>query len=405
MSKAVLMLLGARALGQTTPIATFDGAKATTWPWATVNDPVMGGESSSTFKVDQGLGIWDGEVRIVPFLKAPGFCNLQSPGLYKTAAFPDLTGMDGLVVRGRQTNASGLSHFNVQIMTKGAKHWMKQGVYTGDFSMPVDPQNTIQNYVVPWTAFKCTWRGEHITWCPDLKTQLNQVTNIGIGTSFPGKAGPFHMEIAAVFATKMETSLNSGDDTIDLATFDGKAKHSWKTESDPVMGGQSDSKFTVESGYGEYSGTCRIVPKLKAPGFTIALTEAPLVGSFPDVSATSGIVLGLRNAGGNVSDFKFAFCDARINFYKCQFASFKADFSIAKSDAFSEVFLPWSKFSDKWSPYTGEHTSEDPPKAKNLKAITQLQIWTEGVAGTFQLQVKYVRAKKGTQASDTLILV
>jgi hypothetical protein len=197
----------------------------------------------------------------------------------------------------------------------------------------------------------------------------------------------------------------SSDDEIDLATFDGKAAHAWKTESDPVMGGQSDSTWKVQDGYGEYSGTCRIVPSLKAPGFTIALTENPLMAHFPDVSSASGIVLGVRNVGGNITDFKFAFCDSHINFYRCQFASFKADFSVAKSDTFSEVFLPWSKFSDKWSSYTGEHTAEDPPKAENLKAITQLQIWTEGVAGTFQLQVKYVRAKKATMASDTTIIV
>eukprot|EP00746_Dinoflagellata_sp_MGD_P167428 gnl/MRDRNA2_/MRDRNA2_98029_c0_seq1.p1 gnl/MRDRNA2_/MRDRNA2_98029_c0~~gnl/MRDRNA2_/MRDRNA2_98029_c0_seq1.p1 ORF type:complete len:327 (+),score=55.43 gnl/MRDRNA2_/MRDRNA2_98029_c0_seq1:88-1068(+) len=207
--------------------------------------------------------------------------------------------------------------------------------------------------------------------------------------------------------TKVEVSgaLSPSDDEIELATFDGKATPTWRTESDPVMGGQSDSTWRVEDGYGEYSGACRIVPKLKAPGFTIVLTENPLTAHFPDLSSASGIVLSVRNVGGNITAFKFAFCDSRINYYRCQFASFKADFSVAKSDTFSEVFLPWSKFSDKWSPYTGEHTAEDPPKAENLKSITQLQIWTEGVAGTFQLQIKYVRAKKATMTSDFTMIV
>ena len=35
----------------------------------------MGGRSHSTFKVEGGLGIFAGEVAIVPSLKAPGFCN------------------------------------------------------------------------------------------------------------------------------------------------------------------------------------------------------------------------------------------------------------------------------------------------------------------------------------------
>merc|ERR1719281_2194153 len=241
-------------------------------------------------------------------------------------------------------------------MTKGAKHLFQQGTYTADFNF--ESSNVIQDYLIPWTAFRCTWRGENVTWCPDLKTQLSEVTNIGIATFYPGKAGSFHVELAAIFATKTSGRQSSSDDTIDLATFDGKATHTWKTENDPVMGGQSDSTWTLKNGYGEYSGTCRIVPKLKAPGFTIALTDSPLTASFPDVSSTSGIIIGVRNAGGNVTNFKFAFCDSRINFYRCQFASFKADFTIAHSNSFSEVFLPWSKFSDKWSASTGKHTAE-----------------------------------------------
>lgn len=34
---------------------------------------VMGGKSTGTFNVENGLGIFDGEVVDVPFLKAPGF--------------------------------------------------------------------------------------------------------------------------------------------------------------------------------------------------------------------------------------------------------------------------------------------------------------------------------------------
>jgi len=383
------------------PIATFDGAKGTTWPWQPVNDPVMGGQSTSTFHVDTSkkIGVWDGEVRIVPFLKAPGFCNLQAPGLYKTAAFPDISGMDGMVIRAREANMSGRTHFNVMLMTKGARHFMRQGVYMANFTLT----ETLEDHFLPWTKFACSWRGEKVNWCPELKTQLGQITNIGVGTAFPGKAAKFHVELASISsATSQHASTNALAGPIDLATFDGKATHTWKSENDPVMGGKSDSKFVVKNGYGDYSGTCAIVPKLQAPGFTIALTSG-LFDKFPDVSSTEGIILGLRNVGGNVTDFKFAFCDSRINHYRCQFASFKAGFSIAHSDEFSEVFLPWSKFSDKWSASTGKHTAEEPPKAASLRSITQLQIWTEGVAGNFHLQIKYVRA--GSAKSPAMIIV
>ena len=45
----------------------------------TVDDPVMGGKSSSSCHnvVGESL-VWEGTVRIVDFLKAPGFCNLRS---------------------------------------------------------------------------------------------------------------------------------------------------------------------------------------------------------------------------------------------------------------------------------------------------------------------------------------
>merc|ERR1712203_324820 len=192
------------------------------------------------------------------------------------------------------------------------------------------------------------------------------------------------------------------------ATFDGKAPHKWSTENDPVMGGQSDSSFVINAaGYADYSGHNRIVPSLKAPGFTFAHTEFnTLFSKFPDVSGQDGIILGLRNVDANITSFKFAFCDSRINPYRCQFQTFKADFSIPVSSEFSEVFLPWAKFSDKWSATTGEHTAEEPPTASTLKSITQLQIWTEGVAGHFHLQVKYVRAgKKPAQDYSAAVVV
>jgi len=44
----------------------------------TVNDPVMGGESYSTAAVKDGGLVWEGELKIVKKLKAPGFCVLET---------------------------------------------------------------------------------------------------------------------------------------------------------------------------------------------------------------------------------------------------------------------------------------------------------------------------------------
>ena len=67
------------------------------------------------------------------------------------------------------------------------------------------------------------------------------------------------------------------------------------------------------------------------------------------------------------------------------------------------VFLPWSKFSDKWSAATGEHTSEVPPKASSLELITQMQLWVEGVAGDFTLHVYEIGAGKASDAAAATV--
>lgn len=188
--------------------------------------------------------------------------------------------------------------------------------------------------------------------------------------------------------------------TIDLVTFDGTTHHKWHTENDPVMGGRSSSTWALNTtgGFGMYEGVARIVPSLKAPGFTIAMTET--AKTYPDISSEEGLILGLRNAGGNVSDFKVAFCDSFLNYYRCQFGSFKADFVLNPSDTPQEVFVAWDKFSDKWSSATGKHTKEDPPTAKSLASVCQLQIWVEGIAGDFSMEVYYVRAGKSSEVQQ-----
>ena len=46
--------------------------------WATMNDPVMGGESRSSFVVEEGVVRFAGTCEIVGFLDAPGFVTLQT---------------------------------------------------------------------------------------------------------------------------------------------------------------------------------------------------------------------------------------------------------------------------------------------------------------------------------------
>merc|ERR1719195_2606660 len=76
-------------------MATFDGAKETTATWKDLNDPVMGGASTSTFKVTSDkTGIFNGTCAIVGYLKAPGFAKIVG-----SAKFADITGYDSIALR------------------------------------------------------------------------------------------------------------------------------------------------------------------------------------------------------------------------------------------------------------------------------------------------------------------
>jgi len=181
-------------------IATFDGAKGTTWPFVAINDPVMGGQSNSTITVKNNLAYWSGEVKIVPFLHSPGFCTIQSPGLNKKEDIPSVAGYDGIVVKAISRN-SEITSFRVTLESSGATHFFKRGQYTASFELKSDTKDFMELYV-PWSAFKCSWRGQSVDWCPNITTQLDKFNTIGISTAFPGKVGKFNLEVESISARK-----------------------------------------------------------------------------------------------------------------------------------------------------------------------------------------------------------
>merc|ERR1719326_2708876 len=108
---AVCVALGTALVADAAPpsmtmtfLATFDDKeKATTWNWHDVNDPVMGGQSKATWKIMNGIGIFDGETKIVPKLKAPGFCNAETDDLVKTAPAASKWIADSILLKVRST--------------------------------------------------------------------------------------------------------------------------------------------------------------------------------------------------------------------------------------------------------------------------------------------------------------
>ena len=60
---------GAGKTAKTLELVSFAEGAKNAYTWTDLNDPVMGGRSTSTFKVEHGRGVFDGVCRIVPQLK------------------------------------------------------------------------------------------------------------------------------------------------------------------------------------------------------------------------------------------------------------------------------------------------------------------------------------------------
>lgn len=183
----------AESIGQGIPLAKFDGSMSNTWK--SVDDPVMGGQSKSHLIMDTPNKAvrWYGQVKLVPFLHAPGFCTFRSD----TAKFPDVTGTAGLHIKIRNNRTDGLAAFTLQLTTKGGRSGFKQGTYSGNVTVPVSKDWI--DVSAAWDDFDLTWRGEKING-PKLSTQLDQIQSIGLSTFFPGKVGQFDLEVQSMTA-------------------------------------------------------------------------------------------------------------------------------------------------------------------------------------------------------------
>merc|ERR1719326_2804694 len=73
--------------------------------------------------------------------------------------------------------------------------------------------------------------------------------------------------------------------------------HKWQALNDPVMGGQSTSRVAVENDVLNFTGTCAIVPSLKAPGFITAVAGRGFFSreTFVDVSSCKGLTITAKD--------------------------------------------------------------------------------------------------------------
>mmetsp|Transcript_47878 Transcript_47878/g.117424 ORF Transcript_47878/g.117424 Transcript_47878/m.117424 type:complete len:379 (+) Transcript_47878:58-1194(+) len=195
---------------------------------------------------------------------------------------------------------------------------------------------------------------------------------------------------------------------VQLASFEGSSVTKFIELNDPVMGGESTGSWNVDSsGFGVFDGEVKDVPKLKAPGFIKAAAD----GSFPDASGEDGgdVVLSVRTTTPDYAGFRIAFASGTASpSYACAGGGsiplsrgcFKAKFSVPAGSEFTDVRVPLSQFSDKWSPSSGEQTStcaDDKdvcPTASTLKGIKRVEVWAEGADGKVHLEIQSIKVSK-----------
>lgn len=172
--------------------------------------------------------------------------------------------------------------------------------------------------------------------------------------------------------------------------------HSWRTQNDPVMGGQSQADFVIDNGVLKWDGEVVDVPSLSAPGFVTVRTTDLFVG-FPDISSCDTLGLTVRKTS-EYTGYRLAFGNARPpadtggGFFT---SGHKTPFFV---DEQTTIQIPFSKFSTAWNDATGdiETECEDDervcPTAEILRDIKNIQLWSEGRAGVVDLEVEYLFA-------------
>jgi hypothetical protein len=206
---ALPLVLAARAPAGVTLFEFTDSSK----PWQVTDDPVMGGVSHSNFSVVDGVGIWAGEVKIVPYLKAPGTCQSEADKFEKV----DCSDFDAieinLVSKGalKQFQASWTGPF---VPTPPHSPRYRRSAYKAMFN--VSGTGELETLVVPMTAFTssysdytgdCTDHGaiccspQHPEVCPSPKTK-SSITDVGIDAQ--GTVGKFELHIKSIRAVKQQ---------------------------------------------------------------------------------------------------------------------------------------------------------------------------------------------------------
>jgi len=199
--------------------------------WHSMNDPVMGGESTGTTRIEDGIGIFDGEVVDVPFLHSPGFIQMIGSGSY-----PDVSACTSLQLNLMTTEDYG--GYRVSFGTVHLPEMQYSRGYHADFVAPV---GEFENVIIPFRDFSAKWdpgTGDQVVtceedsqYCPDENTLRNMETLKIWGE---GVAGTVHLRVKSISAI----GCSSGEVAPSFVVISDEG-------SAPVLGGRASSMSSI----------------------------------------------------------------------------------------------------------------------------------------------------------------
>merc|ERR1711988_1423119 len=204
-------------------LASFGGQSGATHSFVELNDPVMGGRSTGTWKVSGSTGIFDGQVVDVPSLKAPGFIKASA----RDRPFADASSaISGDLVLEVKTTTPEYKGFRVSFASGslspsyscagGGGLPGSRGCFKAKFSVPAGADFT--EVRIPFNQFSDKWSsatGEQTKTCAEDSDVCPTAENLARIQSLEvwaeGALGKVHLEIKSISASvkSLATALSS----------------------------------------------------------------------------------------------------------------------------------------------------------------------------------------------------
>jgi len=210
----MLVLLAQTALSNTLadphspgliPLVSFTSSapKTLLHEWSALNDPVMGGQSTSQVKVTGGVLNFTGYCAIVPSLRAPGFITaVTGKSFWHRETFVDVSSCSGIQITAKDFTA-GYKGYRISFGTAkppGGK-FFAQG-YKANLSPVVGAFGLMS---IPFSNFTDFWDDatgdpihtctENPSYCPDSNTLSNMKT---MSIWAEGVEGKVHLEVSSI---------------------------------------------------------------------------------------------------------------------------------------------------------------------------------------------------------------